>query len=93
MGELAEIWQQAGLTPSRAIAYLDDSYRSRFHRFAELILTAMAAPWALQHNRRNWSDEREPWKAMQRADYHWLVSDDYVRGVLRQIQILVQKTP
>ena len=93
VGELAEIWQQAGLKPSRAIAYLDDSYRSRFHRFAELILTAMAAPWALQHNRRNWSNEREPSKAMQRADYHWLVSDDYVRGVLRQIQILVQKTP
>jgi hypothetical protein len=90
---LAEIWQQAGLKPSRAIAYLDDTYRSKFHRFAELILTAMAAPWALQYDLRKLPDEREPWKAMQRVGHHWLVSDDHVREALRQIQILVPKTP
>jgi hypothetical protein len=80
--ELEAIWRRAGLKPSRAIAYLNDAYRSRFHHFAELVLNEMAAPRASQHELRSLPDELEPLKAMQRTDYRWLVSDDHVRRAL-----------
>jgi hypothetical protein len=44
VADLAEIWRQAGLKPSRAVGFLNPKYRTMFHRFAELILAAMAGP-------------------------------------------------
>ena len=79
---LKKIWLAAELKPGRAIAFLDDSYRSKFHRFAELIYVAMAAPWALRHEDRNSQVEAQPWLALGRTDYEWQISDDHVRNGL-----------
>jgi hypothetical protein len=83
VANLAHIWRQAELEPSRGISYLNEAYRSKFHRFAELILVEISAPWSLQHELRDLPEEHEPWKAMQDADYQWVVSDYHVRSVLR----------
>jgi hypothetical protein len=46
---LALIWKAAGLDPTRAYREDDSSYTSRFHRHADLILTAVAEPWVERH--------------------------------------------
>jgi hypothetical protein len=48
--ELAEVWRQGGLKPSRALHPEKRAYKSCFHRYAELVLTAMAEPWAERHS-------------------------------------------
>ena len=75
--KVAKIWSEAGLKSSRAI-------RSKFHRFAELILVAITAPWSLQHELRELPAESQPWKTMQNAGYQWMVRDDHVRKAFRQ---------
>ena len=50
ISQLAEVWRRGGLQPSRASHPANPLYKSRFHRYAELILTAMAEPWAKRHN-------------------------------------------
>jgi hypothetical protein len=50
ISQLAEVWRQGGLQPSRAIHPENPRYKSRFHRYAELVLTTMAEPWAKRHN-------------------------------------------
>jgi hypothetical protein len=49
VGEIATFWRQAGLRPSRATRLEDPTYTSNFHRFADLVLTAMAEPWVRRH--------------------------------------------
>lgn len=46
VSEIAVIWRHAGLKPSRAVGFLNAEYRTKFHRFAELVLGAMVAPRA-----------------------------------------------
>ena len=50
VARLAEVWRQAGLSPSRATHPENLSYKSSFHRYTELVLTGMAEPWAKRHN-------------------------------------------
>lgn len=102
---LAVIWRGAGLKPSRARHPYNPAYRSRFHRFADLILTEMMEPWALRHDdnldelrdkiRRRHAQLPEVLRplvssGLRRADYEWLISEDHVR---RAIQRLATKTP
>src|SRR5262245_48381989 len=47
---LALLWKAAGLSPGRAHREGDPSYKSKFHRYSELILTAVAEPWAQRHS-------------------------------------------
>jgi hypothetical protein len=82
VADLKTIWLKAGLKPSRSLAYLDDTYRSRFHRFAELVYVAMAAPWAFRHESRYSLAKQRPCPSLERADYKWEISDDHVRNGL-----------
>jgi len=43
---VALLWKAAGLYPGRAYRESDTSYKSKFHRYSDLILTAVAEPWA-----------------------------------------------
>ena len=47
---LARLWKAAGLHPGRAYRENDSSYKSKFHRYSDLILTAVAEPWAQRHS-------------------------------------------
>src|SRR5262249_45062831 len=49
VAELATFWRQAGLRPTRATRVGDPTYRSKFHRFVDLVLTAMTEPSAQRH--------------------------------------------
>jgi hypothetical protein len=42
---LALLWKAAGLYSGRAYREGDPSYESKFHRYSDLILTAVAEPW------------------------------------------------
>ncbi len=46
---IASIWRIAGLNPGRGYDSADATYKSKFHRFADLILTALAEPWTQRH--------------------------------------------
>jgi hypothetical protein len=98
VAEIATIWRQAGLRPSRARHPEDPTYRSKFHRFVDLVLTAMTEPWArrhivnaddtrrqarLVHSRLPDENRRIASAAPRRADANWLVSDDNVKKALR----------
>jgi hypothetical protein len=47
---VAVLWRKYELSPSRATRRFDSKYRSRFHRFAELVLTAMTEPGGRRHD-------------------------------------------
>ena len=47
---LARLWKAAGLYPARAYREGDWPYKSKFHRYSDLILTAVAEPWAERHS-------------------------------------------
>jgi hypothetical protein len=42
---IVDLWRAAGLRPARAHDPANPKYRSHFHRFVELVLTAMIDPW------------------------------------------------
>jgi len=44
IADIGKIWRNAGLKPSRANNPWTVGYSSRFHRFAEFVLTAIAEP-------------------------------------------------
>jgi hypothetical protein len=92
------LWRQIGLRPSRATDSTDPKYRSKFHRFVELVLTAMTEPGSNRHNdnidqiaRRTWEThaqlpaEIRPriGRGLRREDLEWLVSEDNVRKAIR----------
>jgi hypothetical protein len=56
VAELAKIWRRAGLKPKRAYGFLNSEYRSRFHRFAELVLEGVAPPSQRSSNQERVSD-------------------------------------
>jgi hypothetical protein len=56
VAELAKIWRRAGLKPKRAYGFLNSEYRSRFHRFAELVLEGVAPPSERSSNQERVSD-------------------------------------
>ena len=47
---VAEHWWAVGLKPTRARHPEDPTYLSNFHRFVELLLTAMIDPWTRRHD-------------------------------------------
>jgi len=98
VAEVATFWRQAGLRPTRAIRVEDPLYRSKFHRFVDLVLTAMTEPWVrrhivnaddtrrqirLVHSKLPHEARRIVSAAPRRADVNWLVSDDNVKKALR----------
>ena len=106
---VAVLWRKHGLTPSRATRRGDPKYRSRFHRFADLILTAMTEPGSRRHDGNDdqiahglrLAHRQLPIElrhllspALGRADVKWLVSEDHVRKALRlPIQKIAPDTP
>ena len=97
--EVVCIWRSANLQRSRARNPSNRRYTSKFHRFAELVLTAMAEPGALRHD-GNINELRQTIRRVhvklpeedqslvssepRRADIKWLVSDDHVKIALRR---------
>jgi hypothetical protein len=56
VAEAADIWRGAGLRPGRAFypepidAKRSVSYKAAFHRFVDLVLTAIVEPWSRRHD-------------------------------------------
>jgi hypothetical protein len=91
---VATLWRRIGLRPSRATHPENPKYKSRFHRFVELVLTAMTEPWS---NRRSHDIDqiaRGAWAAharlapeirtkisarLRREDREWLVTSEIFR--------------
>ena len=104
VAEVAKVWLGAGLKPSRASHECDRTYTSRFHRFVDLVLTAVTEPWTprhlvsvddvrqqarLAHARLPASVRRIASPAPRQTDIMWPVSDDHIKKALRK---LFQKT-
>ena len=106
---VATLWRKVGLHPTRATRRWDPKYKSRFHRFVELVLTAMAEPSSRRHDENIDLIARQIRAAhgrlpselrrfvsprLRRADVEWLVSEDHVKKALRtQIQKIDRDTP
>jgi len=93
---LALLWQAAGLHPGRAYREGDKSYKSKFHRYSDLILTAVAEPWAQRHTggldhmhrraskaRAGMPREYQASAALPPSVTEWLVSEHILRKGLR----------
>jgi hypothetical protein len=95
---IATLWREVGLHPTRATRRWDPKYKSRFHRFVELVLTAVTEPSSRRHddnidqiaNESRVVHGRLPSELrrfvsprLRRADIEWLVSDDHVKKALR----------
>lgn len=95
---LTRIWKAAGLNPARARNPANPAYKSKFHRFADLVLTAVAEPWSRRHdsdrdqiqkmaNRARMKlpkEYRQISAAFSQSDTAWLVSEHILRKGLRQ---------
>jgi hypothetical protein len=95
---VAAIWRSSGLKPSRAYHQLDPTYKSSFHSFADIILTAMVEPWVRRHD-GNLDEVRQRTRlahlrlpggmrplvssALRQADVQWLVDEGHVKNGLR----------
>jgi hypothetical protein len=105
VAEVAAIWRSAGLRPGRAVdEKRRTTYRGKFHRFVELVLTAIVEPWSRRHDENLDAVKQQIWSALarlpehgrrgivttsRRSDIEWLVSDDHLKKALRKP---VQKT-
>ena len=102
------IWQQQGLRPGRATRRWDSTYRSMFHRFADLALTSIVEPWSKRHDGDQTErvarlrkahaelaeDVRQIVRAgLRRGDVEWLVSEDHVKKALERVQKTTPQTP
>ena len=98
VADVAMVWRQVGLRPARARHPEDPTYKSKFHRFVDLVLVAMIEPEARRHlvdlddMRRKvrrahtaLPDElrRITSPTLRRADIVWLVNDDHLKKALR----------
>jgi hypothetical protein len=96
---VAGLWRAHKLKPSRAVNPSDPRYVSHFHRFVELVLTAIVEPWARRHDedigqhaeavrqaRARLSREYKQAASarLPRTDVQWLVSEDHVRNALKR---------
>jgi hypothetical protein len=91
---VGEAWQQADLYPGRASKDGDPDYRSKFHRFVELVLIGQFDPRSRLFDRLNADElvrERELLASLlldkeERKDvrigprYHWLISEHHLRS-------------
>jgi hypothetical protein len=91
-------WRQSGLRPSRAINFSNPTYVSPFHRFCDLVLTALIEPESRRHmpglddvSQQAWARQRqlpaEQRKAIRgglpRKDSQWLVTAHCLRQGLQ----------
>ena len=95
VAELAAIWRRAGLKPSRANHPSNPKYKSKFHRFAEFVLTEIAQPQSRRHDPNikalvaplapmDLPEEiRQISRAPRHVDQKWLISDDHLRTAFR----------
>ena len=94
---LARLWKAAGLRPARAFREGDWSYKSRFHRYSDLILTAVGEPWAHRHSGNLDHMRRQSYKAragmpreyqasaaLPPSAAEWLISEHILRKGLGQ---------
>jgi hypothetical protein len=96
---VADGWRRAGLRPARARHPEDPTYKSRFHRFVDLVLTGMVEPWARRHDGNLDAVRRQTQLAheklhpevrsivsptLRRADVEWPVSIDHIIKALRR---------
>jgi hypothetical protein len=90
VGEVAKIWRKAGLKPSVTHDYLHQdpsTYRSKFHRFADLILKGvMGSPRGRLH------DAKPSYDASVKPKKHsWIVSYSHLKKALRVDSNLASK--
>jgi hypothetical protein len=97
VADVAFLWRSVGLHPTRARDPGDPIYKSKFHRFSDLILAALAEPWTHRHDgdldnirkrvyevRSKLPDEfRTVSAALRQCDQGWLVSEHILRQALR----------
>ena len=104
--QVGEVWKAYGLKPSRARDESDPKYTSRFHRFCDLVLTALLDPRSLRHD-ENLDQIRQEIRAshlklppewrkqvgnlLPLRDQQWLVSDDHLKRA--RIQKTTAETP
>jgi hypothetical protein len=71
---IAQIWRSAELTPTRARSFWDNTYESKFHRFAELMLAGLV----------NLGMTRQEFYARTKVGvtYEWRLSEAYVRAAI-----------
>ena len=94
---LARLWEAAGLHPARAYREGDSRYKSRFHRYSDLILAAVGEPWAQRHssdldhmrrksykNRAGMPREYQASAGLLPSTAEWLISEHILRNGLRQ---------
>jgi len=94
---VASIWRSQGLRPARA--WSETGYRSRFHRFCDLVLTALVEPDSRRHEKdlvnvstKAWARQRQlPAEyrkfvrgGLRRKDTQWLVTHHCLREGLRR---------
>jgi len=105
---LVLVWRAAGLNPTRATSETNPAYKSKFHRFSDLVLTAVAEPWSRRHDgdrdrvqrmvRAAWTrlpkQYRQIGAGLSQADRGWLVSEHILRkGLRRRIKKSPPQTP
>jgi hypothetical protein len=93
----ANRWREAGIQPSRARHPEDPTYKSDFHRFVELVITAILEPSTLRHDggleerareaRRRHAELPDEFRSiaspsLRRSDLEWIVSDDHLKKAL-----------
>jgi hypothetical protein len=103
-----DLWRAAGLHTGRGHDPANPEYRSPFHRFVDLVLTAMIDPWSRRHDDDLDEHRRAVWqvhaklgdesklvgKQLRRADHEWLVSEYHIKLALaRSAQKTVPETP
>jgi hypothetical protein len=105
---VALIWLRHGIRPSRAVDQLNPNYRSKFHSFVDLLLTAVVEPWSKRHDgdqsetlaklrkahaRLPKDDRKDVRPALRRSDVEWLVGESHLRRALSLIQKTTPQTP
>jgi len=108
VASVALIWVRHGIRPSRAVDHLNPNYRSKFHGFVDLLLTAMVEPWSKRHDgdqsetlaklrkahaRLPKDDRKDVRPALRRSDVEWLVGESHLRRALSLIQKTIPQTP
>ena len=98
---VADVWRRAGLRPSLARHPEDPTYKSRFHRFVDLVLTAVVDPGSRRHDGDLSNVHRETRlahqslqpelrsivsSALRRGDVQWLISADHITKARAPIQ-------
>lgn len=97
VASVANRWREAGIKPSRARHPEDPTYKSGFHRFVELVITAILEPWTLRHDggleerakatRQRRAELPDDFRSiaspsLRRSDLEWIVSDDHLKKAL-----------